>query len=82
MRPLNLQVRAGVHVGEVEVQGNRIFGVGVHIAARLVAMAQPEEILVSADLKELIAGSNYDLKDRGEHQFKGVPRSIRVSAVL
>ncbi|HEX6508347.1 MAG TPA: adenylate/guanylate cyclase domain-containing protein, partial [Chloroflexota bacterium] len=81
VRTLELHARAGVHVGEVEVHGSRVFGVAVHIAARLIGLAAPDEVLVSSDLKALIAGSNYNLVDRGEHYLKGVPRSARVFAV-
>jgi class 3 adenylate cyclase len=66
-----LQVRAGVHVGEVEVVGNDVRGVAVHAAARIMAAAGPNEILVSETTRALAAGLRFD--DRGVHQLRGLP---------
>jgi len=81
VRPLGLEARAGVHIGEVEVYGASVSGVAVHVGARLVALAKPNEVIVSAPLRELVGGSNIELRDRGDHELKGLPGMWRVYAV-
>jgi class 3 adenylate cyclase len=80
VRHLGIEARAGAHVGEVEVSGADVSGVAVHVGARLVALARPGEVLVSESLRNLIAGSNIELRDEGEHELKGVPGASRVYA--
>jgi class 3 adenylate cyclase len=70
---LGVEVRAGVHTGEVELRGDDITGLGVHIASRVEGLAQPGEVLVSRTVTDLVAGSGLDFDDRGEHNLKGVP---------
>lgn len=70
---LGVEVRAGVHTGEVELRGDDIAGLGVNIASRIEALAQPGEVLVSRTVTDLVAGSGLDFDDRGEHELKGVP---------
>jgi class 3 adenylate cyclase len=70
---LGLQIRAGVHVGEIEIRGDDVAGTAVHIGQRVQALAQPGEVLVSATVKDLVAGSNIEFEDRGQHALKGVP---------
>ena len=70
---MGLPIRAGVHTGEVERRGERIAGVGVHTAARVLGKADPGEVLVSRTVKDLVAGSGLVFTDRGTHQLKGVP---------
>jgi class 3 adenylate cyclase len=70
---LGIEVRAGVHTGEVELRGDDIAGLGVHIASRIEVLAQPGEVLVSRTVTDLVAGSGLDFDDRGEHDLKGVP---------
>lgn len=72
-QPLGIELRAGVHTGEVELRGNDIAGLGVNIASRIEALAQPGEVLVSRTVPDLVAGSGLDFVDRGNHQLKGVP---------
>ena len=72
-RTLGVEIRAGVHTGKVEATNDRIAGIAVHIAARVVALAEPGEILVSSTVKDLIAGSGIAFVDRGTHKLKGVP---------
>ena len=79
-RHQGLRLRAGMHTGECEVIGDDIGGLAVHIAARVSAMAQADEVLVSQSVKDLVAGSGIALEDRGEHELKGVPGSWRVHA--
>ena len=67
-----LPIRAGLHAGEVERRGEDIGGIGVHIAARVMAAAEPGEILVSRTVKDLVVGSEFRFEDRGAHSLKGV----------
>ncbi len=68
-----LQVRGGVHTGEVVRQGDDIAGLAVHVAARISALAAAGEVLVSRTVKDLVAGSELRFTDRGEHRLRGVP---------
>ncbi len=77
---IGLQVRAGVHTGEVEVRGSDLGGLAVHIAARIAGLAGGAEVLVSATVRDILAGSSIDFEDRGEHQLKGVPGTWRLFA--
>jgi class 3 adenylate cyclase len=70
---LGIEVRSGVHTGEVELRGDDIAGLGVNIASRIEALAQPGEVLVSRTVTDLVAGSGLEFEDRGEHELKGVP---------
>jgi class 3 adenylate cyclase len=78
---LDLEVRAGLHTGECERDGERVTGIAVHIGARVAAMAGPGEVLVSRTVKDLVAGSGIELDDRGEHELKGVPGDWQLFAV-
>ena len=80
LRRIGLEVTAGVHVGEIELRGVDVGGIAVHIAARVQALAQPGEVLVSRTVVDLVAGSGIEFEDRGEHELKGVSRSWRVFA--
>jgi pimeloyl-ACP methyl ester carboxylesterase len=73
-----VRIRAGVHFGEVEVRGSDLGGLAVHIAARIAAAAGESEVLVSGIVKDLMTGSGIVLEDRGEHDLKGVPDSLRL----
>ena len=82
VRALGLQVRAGVHTGEMEHgPGGTIRGIAVHTGARVAALAGPGEIMVSRTIRDLVAGAPIRLDSRGEHQLKGVPGSWEVFAV-
>ena len=70
---LGLEIRAGIHTGEVEVIGGRVEGIAVHIGARIAAEAKPCEVLVSSIVRDLAAGSGIDFEDRGNLALKGVP---------
>jgi class 3 adenylate cyclase len=82
MRSLDLEIRVGVHAGEIERRGPGIAGIGVHIAARVCALANPAEVLVSRTVVDLVVGSNARFSDRGEHALKGVPGSWRLFTVV
>jgi class 3 adenylate cyclase len=82
VRPFGLEVRVGLHTGEVEVMdGDDVGGIAVHIAARVGALAGPSEVLVSGTVKDLVAGSGIAFTERGEHELKGVPDRWRLFAV-
>ena len=78
---LGVQVRAGVHLGECELRGHDLAGLTVHVAARIGSLAAPGEVLVSAAVRDLAAGSGYALVDRGTHLLKGVPEPWAIYAV-
>jgi class 3 adenylate cyclase len=72
-RGLGLDIRSGIHTGECELIGGDIGGIGVHIGARVAALAAPSEVLVSRTVTDLVAGSGIGFESRGEQQLKGVP---------
>jgi class 3 adenylate cyclase/alpha-beta hydrolase superfamily lysophospholipase len=78
---IGLEIRAGVHTGEVERRGQELAGIAVHIGARVTALASGGEVLVSETVPPLVVGSGLDFADRGEHQLKGVPGTWRLFAV-
>jgi class 3 adenylate cyclase len=75
---LGLELRSGLHTGEIELAGEHIRGLAVHIGARVMSMAGPREVLVSSTVKDLVAGSGILFEDRGEHTIKGVPGKWRI----
>jgi len=75
---LGLELRSGLHTGEIELAGEHIRGLAVHIGARVVSLAGPGEVLVSSTVKDLVAGSGIVFEDRGEHTLKGVPGTWRI----
>jgi class 3 adenylate cyclase len=81
VRPLGIEVRAGLHTGECRTIDEKIGGLAVSIGARVSALAAPSEVLVSQTVRDLVAGSGLELADRGEHELKGVPGAWRVFAV-
>jgi class 3 adenylate cyclase len=70
---LDLEIRAGLHTGEIEKAENDVGGITVHIAKRITDLAAPNEILVSGIVKDLVGGSGITFADHGQHQLKGVP---------
>ena len=80
VRGIGLEIRAGVHTGEVEEAGDDIGGIAVHIAARIAAKAGDSEVLVSSTVRDLVAGSGLQFADRGETALKGVPGKWRLLA--
>ena len=80
-RELDLSVRAGIHTGECEVVGEKLAGISVVTGARVVALANSGEVLVSQTVKDLVAGSGFEFIDRGSHELKGVPGSWRLYSV-
>jgi class 3 adenylate cyclase len=76
-----LEVRSGLHTGEIEVIGDDVGGIAVHIGARVGASAGPGEVLVSGTVKDLVVGSGIPFEDRGEHELKGIPGPWHLWAV-
>jgi len=81
VRSLDLEIRAGLHTGEVEVMEQDIGGIAVNIGARVGALAGPGEVLVSRTVTDLVAGSGIEFADRGTHALKGVPGDWQLFAV-
>ncbi len=81
VRKLGVALRMGLHTGECEVRGEDLGGLAVHIAARVAALATPDEIVVSGTVRDLVVGSGIEFVERGEHELKGVPGSWKLFAV-
>jgi class 3 adenylate cyclase len=82
VRVLGIEVRIGIHAGEVEVRGADVAGLAVHICARVAALAGASEVLVSSTVRDIVAGSRRKFLDRGEHDLKGIPDRWRVYALV
>ena len=80
VRTLGIEVRAGVHTGEIERSHGGVRGIAVHIGARIAAAAAPGEVLVSSTVKDIVAGSGIGFEERGEHELAGVPGGWRLFA--
>ena len=81
VKSLGIEVRAGLHTGEIELRGEDVTGMGVNIAARVMDTAGPGEVVVSSTVKDLVAGSGLRFADRGSHDLRGVPGEWRLFAV-
>ena len=81
LQPLGLEIRAGLHTGEVEIRGNDIAGIAVHIATRVLEAAAAGELLVSAAVPMLVAGAGFEFDDRGNHELKGIDGTWQLLAV-
>ena len=82
VRALGLEMRAGLHTGEIELRGDDIGGIAANIGARIEGLAGPGEILVSRTVRDLVGGSGIEFSDRGLHHLKGVPDEWRLFAVI
>jgi class 3 adenylate cyclase len=78
---IGLQVRAGLHTGELEVMDGDLGGMAVHIAARVMDRAEPSEVLVSSTVKDLVVGSGIDFEERGAHELRGIPGEWQLFSV-
>jgi pimeloyl-ACP methyl ester carboxylesterase len=81
VQTIGLEVRAGVHTGEIVLAGDDVRGIAVHVGARIAAMARAGEVLVSSTVRDLVAGSGLRFDDRGLHSLKGVPDEWQLLAV-
>jgi class 3 adenylate cyclase len=82
VRALGIEVRVGIHAGEVEVRGADVAGMAVHIGARVAALAGPSEVLVSSTVRDIVTGSRYRFAERGAYELKGVPDQWRLYALV
>jgi class 3 adenylate cyclase len=82
VRVLGIEVRVGIHAGEVEVRGTDVAGMAVHIGARVAALAGPGEVLVSSTVRDIVTGSRRRFAERGESELKGVPGQWRLYALV
>jgi class 3 adenylate cyclase len=82
VRALGIEVRVGIHAGEVEMRGADVAGMAVHIGARVAALAGPSEVLVSSTVREIVTGSRRMFAERGENELKGVPGRWRLYALV
>jgi class 3 adenylate cyclase len=78
---IGIQIRAGLHTGELEVMDGDLSGLAVHIAARVMDRAGPSEVLVSSTVRDLVVGSGIEFEERGEHELRGVPGEWRLFSV-
>ncbi len=81
VRPRGLEIRAGCHTGEIELAGDNVLGIAVHIGARIAALAGSSQVLVSSTVKDLVAGSGLIFEDHGTHKLKGVPDECHLYVV-
>ena len=82
MRPLDLEIRAGVHTGEVELMGNDVGGIAVHIAARVAQRANAGEVLASSMVKDLVAGAGLKFVEQGLAELKGIVEPMRLFSAV
>ena len=82
VQPLGIDVRSGLHTGEIELKRDDIGGIAVHIAARVTDSAQPGESLVSSTVRDLVAGSGLRFEDRGLHALRGLPEEVHLYTAL
>jgi class 3 adenylate cyclase len=80
VRLLGIEIRAGLHTGEIELAGGKAHGIAVHTGARIASAAQAGEILVSSTVKDLVSGSGIAFTDRGTHELKDIPRNWQLFA--
>jgi len=78
---LGLQIYVGLHIGEIELRGEDIGGIAVHLASRIMAVAKPGGIICSRTVKDLVVGSGIEFEDRGSHSLKGVSDEWQLYAV-
>jgi class 3 adenylate cyclase len=81
VRAIGINVRLGLHTGEIEMHGDDIVGIAVHIAQRVQGLAQPNEVLVSRTVVDLVGGSGIEFEDHGDYELKGVPGSWQLFGV-
>jgi class 3 adenylate cyclase/pimeloyl-ACP methyl ester carboxylesterase len=82
LRKLGLEMRAGVHAGEIELRGDGVAGIAVHLAARVMGQAGAGEVMVSRTVRDLTVGSGLEFRDRGVHELKGIPGAWELFALV
>jgi class 3 adenylate cyclase len=81
VRALGVEIRAGLHTGEIELTGSGVEGIAVHIGARIAALAAAGEVLISRTVRDLVVGSGFEFVERGPHELRGVPGEWELHAV-
>ena len=81
LRPLGIEMRAGVHTGEIELRDDDVVGIAVHIGARVCSLAAANEVLTTRTVRDLTVGSDLRFSDRGDHALKGVPEPVQIYRV-
>ena len=81
IRAIGLEIRCGLHTGEIELSGDGVAGIAVHTAARIVDKAEASEVLASRTVKDLVAGSEIEFVERGTYRLKGIPDDWQLFAV-
>jgi class 3 adenylate cyclase len=81
LRPIGLEIRAGVHMGEVEAMGAKVSGIAVHVGARVMSKAGAGQILISSTVRELLSGSDLEFTDAGVHELKGVDARVHLFSI-
>jgi class 3 adenylate cyclase len=79
---LSLTARAGIHTGEIELQGDDIRGIAVHATARILALAEPGQVVVSGTVRDILAGSGMEFTDLGEHELRGLEGRRTLAALV
>ena len=79
--PLGIEIRSGVHTGEIELKGDDIAGIAVHVAARVASLAKGGQVLVSSTVRDLVAGSGLRFQDEGARELKGISEPLRLFSV-
>jgi class 3 adenylate cyclase len=82
VKALDIEVRIGLHTGEIEMRGDDVAGIAVHMAQRVCALARPGEVFVSRTVTDLVAGSGLQFEERGQHDLKGIPGTWQLYSVL
>jgi class 3 adenylate cyclase len=82
VKPLGVEVRAGVHTGEVELVGDDIAGIAVHIGSRIADLAGPGQVMVSRTVRDLVVGSDLEFEPAGTHALKGIPGEWEIYDVV
>ena len=82
VKRLGIEIRAGIHTGECELQGRTVTGMAVHVAARIQALASAGDILVSSTVRDIVVGSNARFEDHGQHALRGTPGEWRVFSLV
>ena len=82
LQSVGIDIRTGLHTGEIEVRGDDVGGIAVHIGARVMHEAASREVLVSSTVKDLVTGSGITFEDRGTRQLKGVPDEWHLYAAV
>ena len=81
MHELGIQIRAGLHTGELDIIESGVAGIAVHTGARVMSLAGADEVLITGTVRDLVAGSGLSFSDRGVHELKGVPGTWRILQV-